>query len=79
MLTIPYIWSLQVFNIFTLAVKFLSCALAVASGLPVGTRECANAGYSFPLSSLTPPLPSYLIRSDPRARLFTSALLLEAP
>ena len=26
----------QVFNIFTIAVKFLSCALAVASGLPVG-------------------------------------------
>ena len=26
----------QVFNIFTLAVKFLSCALSVASGLPVG-------------------------------------------
>ena len=26
----------QVFNIFTLAVKFASCGLAVASGLPVG-------------------------------------------
>jgi hypothetical protein len=28
--------SLQVFNIFTLTVKFFSCALAVGAGLPVG-------------------------------------------
>lgn len=28
--------AMQVFNIFTIAVKFLSCALAVAAGLPVG-------------------------------------------
>lgn len=26
----------RVFNIFTIAVKWLSCALAVSSGLPVG-------------------------------------------
>ena len=26
----------QVFNVWTLAVKFLSCGLAVSSGLPVG-------------------------------------------
>ncbi len=26
----------QVFNIFTLMVKFISCALAVGAGLPVG-------------------------------------------